>query len=82
LPTVGTSGVTLDGERQAPGLLGLDVGTTTVAAFRAAWDTDRVLVRTRSRVVDRLTILPPPLGFGPRARRRPARSTARTRDGA
>jgi hypothetical protein len=59
------------------GLLGLDVGTATLAAFRAAWDTDRVLVGARSRVAAHLTILPPPLGFGPRGRRRPARSTAR-----
>jgi hypothetical protein len=59
------------------GLLGLDVGTATLAALRAAWDTDRVLVCARSRVAAHLTILPPPLGFGPRARRRPARSTAR-----
>jgi len=59
------------------GLLGLDVGTATLAAFRAAWDTDHVLVHARCRVAAHLTILPPPLGFGPRARRRPARVTAR-----
>jgi len=59
------------------GLLGLDVGTATLAAFRAAWDTDRVLVQARTRVDAHLTILPPPLGLGPRARRRPPRVTTR-----
>jgi hypothetical protein len=59
------------------GLLGLDVGSATLATLRAAWGTDRVLVQARSRVGAHLTILPPPLGFGPRARRRPARPTAR-----
>jgi hypothetical protein len=59
------------------GLLGVAIGDATLAAFRAAWDTERVLATVRTHAASQLPRLPPPLGFGPRARRRPARVTRR-----
>lgn len=55
------------------GLLGVAVAEATLSDFRAAWQTDRVLVTIRGRVSRHIAVLPPPLGFGPRPMRRPAR---------
>jgi len=49
----------------------------SLGTLGATWETDRVLVTLRDRLASHLAILPPPLGFGPRARRRPARAPAR-----
>lgn len=59
------------------GLLGVALAEATLAAFGAAWDTERVLVTVRSRAASQLPRLPPPLGFGPRPIRRPIRPPAR-----
>lgn len=56
-----------------PGLL---VRDASLAALGGTWGTDRVLVTLRGRLASHLAILPPPLGFGPRARRRPRRHRA------
>jgi len=59
------------------GVLGLGLEAATLDAFRAAWHTDRALVTARTQAASHLAILPPPLGLGPRPRRRPARRTGR-----
>jgi hypothetical protein len=59
------------------GLLGVPVAEGTLDAFRTSWQTDRVLVMTRGRVSRHITVLPPPLGFGPRPMRRPDRPSRR-----
>lgn len=57
-----------------PGLL---VRDASLVALAETWGTDRVLVTLRGRVASHLAILPPPLGFGPRSIRRPARAPGR-----
>jgi hypothetical protein len=57
-----------------PGLL---LGDASLVALAEAWGTTRVLVTLRGRVASHLAILPPPLGFGPRPRRRPIRAPVR-----
>jgi hypothetical protein len=52
-----------------PGLL---VRDASLGALAETWGTARVLVTLRGRVASHLAVLPPPLGFGPRARRRPS----------
>lgn len=59
------------------GVLGVAVVEATLAAFRSAWHTERVLVTARTQAASQLSRLPPPLGFGPRLRRRPARAPGR-----
>jgi hypothetical protein len=59
------------------GLLGVAVAEASLAAFGAAWHTERVLVTVRSRAASQLPCLPPPLGFGPRPIRRPTRPSVR-----
>jgi hypothetical protein len=57
-----------------PGLL---VRDASLVALAGTWGTDRVLVTLRGRVASHLAVLPPPLGFGPRSVRRPARAPGR-----
>jgi len=57
-------------------LPGLRLRDASLIALAEAWETDRVLVTLRGRVASHLAILPPPLGFGPRARQRPRRHRA------
>jgi hypothetical protein len=58
-------------------LPGLCVRDASLVALGDAWGTDRVLVTLRGRVASHLGILPPPIGFGPRSTRRPARAPRR-----
>lgn len=58
-------------------LPGLRLRDASVVALAEAWGTARVLVTLRGRAASHLAILPPPLGFGPRPTRRPARAPAR-----
>jgi hypothetical protein len=56
-----------------PGLCARDA---SLVALGEAWGTDRVLVTLRGRLASHLAVLPPPLGVGPRIRRRPCRDRA------
>ena len=58
-------------------LPGLRLRDASLVALAEAWETDRVLVTLRGRVASHLAVLPPPLGFGPRSMRRPARAPGR-----
>jgi hypothetical protein len=55
----------------------LQVDELSIAAFRERMGTNAVLVGLREKLAERLSMLPPPVGFGPRPRARPPRPTQR-----
>lgn len=68
-----TTSLTLARGLVAPAFLLDDV---SVMAFREQMNTNSVLVTLRETLAPRLHALPPPLGFGPRTKARPARPTS------